>query len=149
MTMDPGTMCPRTKSLICSAPGAMCPLDNTSLARCIPWSSCPMKDAPLDVASQTDMSRPWITSREGLPMLPDLAGAAQLRASSNSSCWYTTHSSLGMTLISSNTLAFGLIGIDRTHGTITICFGNMNVVFGSNVALLVFWAHMFRILVTV
>jgi hypothetical protein len=35
-------------------------------------------------------------------MLPDLPGAAQLRASGN-----TAYSSLGMTLISTNTLAFG------------------------------------------
>ncbi len=28
----------------------------------------------------------------------------------HSSCWYTAHSSLGMTLIRANTLAFGLIG---------------------------------------
>jgi hypothetical protein len=46
----------------------------------------------------------------GQPMLPDLAGAAQLRASASSSFWYTAHSILGMTLISANTLAFGLIG---------------------------------------
>ncbi len=43
-------------------------------------------------------------------MLPDLPGAAQLRVSGTSSCWLTAHSSLGMTLISANTLAFGLIG---------------------------------------
>jgi hypothetical protein len=49
---------------------------------------------------------------EGQLMLPDLTGAAQLRASGNSSCWYSAHSSLGMTLISANTLAFGLIGKD-------------------------------------
>ncbi len=48
--------------------------------------------------------------REGQPMLPDLAGAAQLRASGNFSCWYSAHRCLGMTLISANTLAFGLIG---------------------------------------
>jgi hypothetical protein len=47
---------------------------------------------------------------EGQPLLPDLEGAVQLRAFGNSSCWYTTHSSLGMTLIRVNTLAFGLIG---------------------------------------
>ncbi len=47
---------------------------------------------------------------EGQPMLPDLEGAGQLRAFGNSSCWYTAHSSLGMTLIRANTLAFGLIG---------------------------------------
>jgi hypothetical protein len=43
-------------------------------------------------------------------MLPDLAGAAQQRASGNSSCWYKAHSSLGMMLISANTLAFALFG---------------------------------------
>jgi len=48
--------------------------------------------------------------REGQPMLPDLPEAAQLRASGKSSCWYTAHSSLGMALISANTLAFSLIG---------------------------------------
>jgi hypothetical protein len=47
--------------------------------------------------------------KEGQPMLPDLEGAGQLKAFGNSSCWYTAHSSLGMTLIRSNTLAFGLI----------------------------------------
>jgi hypothetical protein len=41
---------------------------------------------------------------EGQPMMSDLPGAAQLRASGNSSCF------LGMTLISANTLAFVLIG---------------------------------------
>jgi hypothetical protein len=54
---------------------------------------------------------------EGLPMLPDLAEAAQLRAFSNSS-FDTAHSSLGMTLISANTLTFGFIDKDRPHGNI-------------------------------
>jgi hypothetical protein len=54
--------------------------------------------------------------------------------------------SLGMTLIRANTLAFGLIGKDGPHGVIKICFGNMNLVFGSEVALLGFWEYMFRIL---
>jgi hypothetical protein len=45
-----------------------------------------------------------------------LPGAAHLRASGNSSCWYTAHRSLGMRLISGNTLAFGLIGkTNRPH----------------------------------
>jgi hypothetical protein len=144
MTNCPGTMCPRTKSLICSTPGTMCPFDNTSLARCIPWSSCPMEDASLgrripDPGSHQGKGYPCCLTWQELLM--------QLRASGNSNCWYTAHSSLGMTLISSNTLAFGLIGKDRTHRTIKICFGNMNVVFGSDVALLGFWAHIFRILV--
>jgi hypothetical protein len=39
-----------------------------------------------------------------------------------------------MTLIRANTLAFGLIGKDGPHGIIKICFGNMNLVFGSEVA---------------
>jgi hypothetical protein len=77
-------------------------------------------------------------------MLPDLAGAAQLRASGSSSCCYTAHSSLGMTLISANTLAFGLIG-KTDHIEL---FGNMNLVFRIEVALLRFWEYMFRILVT-
>jgi hypothetical protein len=47
---------------------------------------------------------------KGQPMLPDLEGAGQLRAFGNSSCWYTAHSNLGMTLIKANTLAFGLLG---------------------------------------
>jgi hypothetical protein len=51
--------------------------------------------------------------------------------------------SLGMTLIRANTLAFGLIGKDRPHGIIKICFGNMNLVSGSEVALLGFWEYMF------
>jgi hypothetical protein len=42
--------------------------------------------------------------------------------------------SLGMTLIRANTLAFGLIGKDGPHGIIKICFGNMNLVFGSEVS---------------
>ncbi len=78
-------------------------------------------------------------------MLPDLAGAAQLRASGRSSCWYTAHSILGMTLISANTLACGLIG-KTDHLEL---FGNINLVFGREVALLGFWEYMFRILVTV
>jgi hypothetical protein len=57
--------------------------------------------------------------------------------------------SLGMTLIRANTLAFGLIGKDEPHRTIKISFGNMNLVFGSEVALLGFWEYMFGILVTV
>jgi len=57
--------------------------------------------------------------------------------------------SLGMTLIRANTLAFGLIGKDGPHGIIKICFGNMNLVFGSEVALLGFWEYMFGILITV
>jgi hypothetical protein len=47
--------------------------------------------------------------------------------------------SLGMALIRANTLAFGLTGKDGPHGIIKICFGNMNLVFGSEVALLGFW----------
>jgi hypothetical protein len=43
-------------------------------------------------------------------MMPDLEGAGQLRAFGNSSSWYRAHSSLGMTLIRANNLAFGLIG---------------------------------------
>jgi hypothetical protein len=54
--------------------------------------------------------------------------------------------SLGMTLIRANNLAFGLIGKDGPHGIIKICFGNMNLVFGSKVALLGFWEYMFQIL---
>jgi hypothetical protein len=57
--------------------------------------------------------------------------------------------SLGMTLIRANTLAFGLIGKDGPHGIIKICFGNTNLVFGSEVALLGFWEYMFRILLRV
>ncbi len=53
--------------------------------------------------------------------------------------------SLGMTLIRTNTLAFGLIGTDGPHGIIKICFGNMNLVFGSEVALLGFWEYMFQL----
>ncbi len=54
--------------------------------------------------------------------------------------------SLGMTLIRANTLAFGLTGKDGPHGIIKLCCGNMNLVFGSEVALLGFWEYMFRIL---
>jgi hypothetical protein len=59
------------------------------------------------------------------------------------------HSSLGMTLISANTLAFGLVGKDRPHRIIKNYFWNMNVVFGSEVALLRFLEYMFGFLVTV
>ncbi len=85
-------------------------------------------------------------------MLPDLAGVALLCASIwQSSCWYTTLMSLGlgMTLIRANTLAFVLIGKDGPHRIIKICFGNMNLVFGSEVPLLGFWEYMFGFLVTV
>jgi hypothetical protein len=51
-----------------------------------------------------------------------------------------------MMLIRANTLALGLIGKDGPHRTIKICFGNMNLVFGSEVALLGFWEYIFRIL---
>ena len=51
-----------------------------------------------------------------------------------------------MTLISANTLAFGLIGKDGPHRIIKICFGNINLVFGSEVALLGFWEYLFQIL---
>ncbi len=54
--------------------------------------------------------------------------------------------SLGMTLIRANTLAFGLIGKDGPLRIIKICFGNMNLVFGSEAGLLGFWEYMFRIL---
>jgi hypothetical protein len=57
--------------------------------------------------------------------------------------------SLGMTLIRANTLAFGLVGKDGPHGIIKICFGNMDLVFGSEVALLGFWEYMFQILFSV
>ncbi len=86
---------------------------------------------------------------EGQPMQPDLEGAGLLRAFDNSSCYYTAHMSLGMMLmmlIRANTLAFSLIGKDGPHGIIKICFGNMNLVFGSEVALLGFWEYMCRIL---
>ncbi len=80
-------------------------------------------------------------------MLPDLTGAAQLCASGNpASCWYTALMSLGIALIRANTLAFDLIGKDGPHRITKICFGNMNLVFGSEVALLGFWEYMFRIL---
>jgi hypothetical protein len=61
-----------------------------------------------------------------------------LLSTGKSSCWYTAHSSLGMTLISANTLAFGLIGKDRPHRIKKICFENMNLIFGSAVVLLRF-----------
>jgi hypothetical protein len=51
--------------------------------------------------------------------------------------------SLGMMLIRANTLAFDLIGKDGPHGIIKISFVNMNLVFGSEVALLGFWEYMF------
>ncbi len=54
--------------------------------------------------------------------------------------------SLGMTLIRANTLAFGLIGKDGPHGIIKICFGNMNLVFGSEVVLMGIWKYIFQIL---
>jgi hypothetical protein len=79
-------------------------------------------------------------------MQPDLEGAGLLKAFGNSSCKYSALMSLGMTLIRANTLAFGLIGKDGPHGIIKICFGNMNLVFGSEVALLGFCKYMFRIL---
>ncbi len=63
-----------------------------------------------------------------------------------SSCWYTALMSLGMMLIRANTLDFDLIGKDGPHRIIKICFGNMNLVFGSEVALLGFWEYMFQIL---
>jgi hypothetical protein len=47
-----------------------------------------------------------------------------------------------------NTLAFVLIGKDGPHRIIKICFGNMNLVFGSEFVLLGFWEYMFGILVT-
>jgi hypothetical protein len=53
-----------------------------------------------------------------------------------------------MTLIRANTLAFGLIGKDGPHRIIKICFGNMNLVFGREVALLGFWEYMFGILLS-
>ncbi len=59
----------------------------------------------------------------------------------------TAHSNLGMTLISTNTLALGLIGTERPH--YKNMFGNNNLVFGSEVALLGTWEYMSRILVTV
>ncbi len=54
-----------------------------------------------------------------------------------------------MTLLRANTLAFSLIGKDEPHRSIKICFGSMNLVFGSEVTLLGFWEYMFGILVTV
>ncbi len=66
-----------------------------------------------------------------------------------SSCWYTALMILGMTLIRANTLAFGLIGKDGPDRIIKICFGNMNLVFRSEVTLLEFWEYMFGILLTV
>jgi hypothetical protein len=57
--------------------------------------------------------------------------------------------SLGMMLIRANTLASGLIGKDGPHRIIKICFGNMNWVFGSEIALMGFWENMFVIFLTV
>jgi hypothetical protein len=51
-----------------------------------------------------------------------------------------------MTLIRANNPAFGLNGKDVPHDIIKKFFGNMNLVFGSEVALLGFWEYMFRIL---
>jgi hypothetical protein len=62
------------------------------------------------------------------------------------SCWYTALMSVGMMLIRANTLAFGHIGKDGPRRIIKICFGNMNLVFGREVALLGFWEYMFQIL---
>ncbi len=73
-------------------------------------------------------------------MLPELAGAAQLRASGNQA---------DDTDQCQHSLAFGLIGKNRPHRIIKNYFGNMNVVFGSEVALLGFLEYMFGILVTV
>ena len=53
-----------------------------------------------------------------------------------------------MTLIRANTLAFGLIGKDGPHGIIKICFGNMNLAFGTKVLLLGVYEYMFQIFVT-
>ncbi len=64
------TICPRTKSLRCSVPWTMRPLDDASRGWCDPWTMRPLEDAslgryvpwtmcPLDVASLTDVSRPW------------------------------------------------------------------------------------------
>ncbi len=83
---------------------------------------------------------------KGNPCSLTWKGAGLLRAFGNSSCYYKTLMSLDMMLIRANTLAFGLNGKDGPHGIIKICFGNMNLVFGSEVALLGFWEHMFRIL---
>jgi hypothetical protein len=63
-----------------------------------------------------------------------------------SSSWYTALMSLGMKLIRANTLAFGLIGKDGPHKMKKKFLGNMNLVFGSEVALLGFWEYMFQIL---
>ncbi len=79
-------------------------------------------------------------------MQPDLEGAGVLRAFSNSSCLYTALMSLGITLIRADILAFSLIGKDGPHGVIKFFFGIMNLVFGSEVALLGFWEYMFQIL---
>ncbi len=48
-------------------------------------------------------------------------------------------------LIRTNTLAFSLIGKDGPHGIIKICFRNMNLVFGSEVALLGFREYLILI----
>ena len=81
-------------------------------------------------------------SWEGRPVLPALAGAAQLRASGNSSGWYTAYSSLGRRPISFSILALASLVMTQTHGIIKMRFGkmnvvigNMNVVFGSEAAL--------------
>ncbi len=42
--------------------------------------------------------------------------------------------------------SLGLIGKDGPHRILKICFGNVNLVFGSEVELLVFWEYMFQIL---
>ncbi len=47
MTMCPRTMCPRTKSLGCSIPRTMRPLDNASLEQCIPLSKFPIYPWPV------------------------------------------------------------------------------------------------------
>ena len=74
-------------------------------------------------------------------MQPDLEEAGLLRAFGNSSCWYTALMSLGMTLIRANTLAFSLIGKDGPLRIIKICYGNMILLFGSEVAQLGFWEY--------
>jgi hypothetical protein len=59
-------MCPQTKSLGCSFPWSMRPLDDAALGQIVLWT----KHASLDMGSMTDLPRSWTLDNMAMYYIP-------------------------------------------------------------------------------